>query len=263
MSLDNAKNFAKVVVSTGYDSAATSIVLNSGNGALLPAAPFNAVWWNSTDFADPSDDPNVEIVRVTNIATDTLTVTRAQEGTTAKNHNTGGKTYRMIAGVTSKTINSDLPHPLADHFADAGNTGTSETDLYIDTVAGATLSTNGHKLHANFSGSFAASPTATRQLRVYFAGTLIFDSGALSTTSAGAWQIEIMIIRESSSVVRCIVWAEYTGPATPAAATYTRITGLTLTSSQTLRLTGQAAGTGASSGDINATIGHLELLPAA
>ncbi len=109
MSLDTAKNFAKVTVSTGYDASATSIVLTTGHGAKLPAAPFNAVWWNSTDYADPSDDPNVEIVRVTAISTDTLTVTRGQESISASTKNTGGKTYKMIAGMTAKTVNTDIP----------------------------------------------------------------------------------------------------------------------------------------------------------
>jgi len=106
--LDNAKNFAKVAVSTGYSSSATSIVLNAGNGALLPTAPFNATWWDWTDYADPSDDPNVEIVRVTLISTDTLTVTRAQESTTATAKNISGKTYKMVAGITAKVINTDV-----------------------------------------------------------------------------------------------------------------------------------------------------------
>jgi len=38
MALDPVKNFAKVEVSTGYDAAATSITLVSGQGAKLPAA---------------------------------------------------------------------------------------------------------------------------------------------------------------------------------------------------------------------------------
>lgn len=108
MALDNAKNFAKVTVSIGYDASATSIVLSSGHGAKLPTVAFNAVWWNVTDYADPSDDPNVEIVRVTAISTDTLTVTRAQEGISASTKNTAGKTYKMIAGLTAKAINSDI-----------------------------------------------------------------------------------------------------------------------------------------------------------
>jgi hypothetical protein len=109
MSLDQAKNFAKATVSTGYDAAATSIVLNTGDGAKLPTAPFNVVWWNATDYPDPSDDPNVEIVRVTGKSSDTLTVTRAQESTSASTKNTAGKTYKMIAGLTAKTINTDIP----------------------------------------------------------------------------------------------------------------------------------------------------------
>lgn len=109
MALDNAKNFAKVTVSTGYDAAATSIVLTTGGGAKLPTAPFNIVWWNVSTYSDPSDDPNVEVVRVTGISGDTLTVVRAQEGTGASTKNTSGKTYQMIAGLTAKVINTDLP----------------------------------------------------------------------------------------------------------------------------------------------------------
>src|ERR1700726_4686067 len=93
---DAISNFAKSTVSTGYNAAATSIVLTSGGGAKFPAASFNVVWWNSTDYSDPSDDPNVEIVRVTAVSTDTLTVTRAQEGTSASTKNTAAKTYTMI-----------------------------------------------------------------------------------------------------------------------------------------------------------------------
>lgn len=106
--MDNAKNFAKVTVLNPYGSGDTSIVLQSGNGALLPSVPFNVVWWNSTDYTDPTDDPNKEIVRVTNIATDTLTVTRNQEGSGASTKNNAGKTYKMIAGLTAKAINTDL-----------------------------------------------------------------------------------------------------------------------------------------------------------
>jgi hypothetical protein len=107
MALDNAKNFAKVTVSTGYDASATSVVLQSGDGAKLPTVPFNVVWYNATDYSDPGDDPNVEIVRVTAISTDTLTVTRAQEGISASTKNTASKTYKMIAGLTAKGINTD------------------------------------------------------------------------------------------------------------------------------------------------------------
>ena len=109
MALDSAKNFSKCTVSTGYNASATTVVLSASEGAKLPTVPFNAVWYNSTDYTDPTDDPNKEIIRITNIATDTLTVTRAQESTSAATHNTGGKSYKMIAGLTAKVINTDIP----------------------------------------------------------------------------------------------------------------------------------------------------------
>lgn len=102
--MDAFKNFARATVSIGYNSAATSVVLTTGHGAKFPAVPFNAVWWDSTTYADPSLDPSVEIVRVTAISTDTLTVTRAQESTSASNKNTGGSTYSFTAPVTKLTM---------------------------------------------------------------------------------------------------------------------------------------------------------------
>jgi hypothetical protein len=103
--MDAIKNFAKAVVSDGnYDASATEIDVIAGHGDRLPAAPFNAVWWNATDYPDPSDDLGVEIIRVTAKSTDTLTITRAQEGTAAEDHNVAGKTYNLIAGMTARTI---------------------------------------------------------------------------------------------------------------------------------------------------------------
>lgn len=116
MSKDNVKNFAKVTVSTTYDADDTSIVLSAGHGARLPnpgassvpgtgaGTAFNLVWWDSTSYPDPSDDPQVEIVRCTARTTDTLTITRAQESTSASAKDTGGSIYLMMLTPTEKTI---------------------------------------------------------------------------------------------------------------------------------------------------------------
>lgn len=104
--MDLSKNFAKGALSAGYGSTATSIVLSTGDGARFPATAFNAVWWNSTDYPDPSDDPGVEIVRVTARTGDTLTIQRGQEGTAAVAHDTSGKLYKLLAGLTADTLNT-------------------------------------------------------------------------------------------------------------------------------------------------------------
>lgn len=106
--LDAVKNFAKVTVNTTYDADDTEITLSSGHGARLPApstdGAFNLVWWNFTDYPDPCDDPNVEIVRVTARTGDVLTVTRAQESTSGSTKSVSGKTYKMVLALTKKTI---------------------------------------------------------------------------------------------------------------------------------------------------------------
>ncbi len=105
--VDQVANFKKVTVSTGYNNTATSIVLATGQGAELPDPSgdnYNLVWWDSTNYNDPADDPNVEIVRVTAKSTDTLTVTRNQESSGASNKNNADATYKMILPTTAKTI---------------------------------------------------------------------------------------------------------------------------------------------------------------
>lgn len=105
--VDPVLNKGKVTVSTGYDASATSIVLSTGDGAKLPApatdGAFNLVWYDETNYPDPTTDPNYEIVRCTARSTDTLTVTRSQESTSATTKNTGGATYKMLLSMTKKT----------------------------------------------------------------------------------------------------------------------------------------------------------------
>lgn len=136
MAIDAIKNFVKANVSTGYNNTATSIVLASGTGAKFPNpatdGQFNLVWWDCVNYADPSDDPNVEVIRVTARSVDTLTIVRGQEGTAAANHNTAGVTYRVILPVTSKLI-ADLKEEaklVGTKQVDETSIGNSKTLLY-------------------------------------------------------------------------------------------------------------------------------------
>ena len=152
---------------------------------------------------------------------------------------------------------------LFDHYADVGNVTTGEDDLYTDTLLANTLFANGDKVTAQYSGIFAAHATATRQIKAYFGGTLIYDSTAIITAAAADWALDILVERESSTVVRCAVKA-VVWPADAAVPTvkYTRITGLTLSNTQIIKITGEAASTGAATDDIIAKVGYGELKPA-
>ena len=97
---DSHKNFAYSTVATAPSPAisGTSLVVAAGGGTLFPTPPCNASIWPAS--AQPTT-ANAEIVRVTAIATDTLTITRAQESSSARTVVVGDQ---IAATVTAKTL---------------------------------------------------------------------------------------------------------------------------------------------------------------
>lgn len=178
MALDPTANLVKVTASA-QASGDTTVTLSTGDAAKLPAVSFNMTWYNSTDFPDPSDDPNVEIIRVTNVNTGTgvLTITRAQESTSAANHNSGGKTYKLSLDITAKMI-SDIANLIVGFrtsvatFTTSGGdtsftitppTGTVNTILFMSIASQSftpgsdvTLSGNNANLASAYSGPSGA-----------------------------------------------------------------------------------------------------------
>lgn len=147
---------------------------------------------------------------------------------------------------------------LFDHFSDAGNVGTGEDDLYSDTLAVNTLASDGDKIIAHYGGVFNGAALSTQELRVYFGGTKIYDSGALAIGAAtNAWTVNVVVIRESATVVRCNVSVSTDFATLFPYSTYTRITGLTLSNTQILKITGEAAGAGAVNDQIVAKEGYI------
>lgn len=97
---DAHKNFAYSTVATAPSpaSSGTSLVVAAGAGADFPAVPFNATIWPTA--AQPTV-ANAEVVRVTGRSTDTLTITRAQEGTAARTVIVGDQ---VMLGGTAKAF---------------------------------------------------------------------------------------------------------------------------------------------------------------
>lgn len=85
--IPNLKNFAVGVVATAPSppTSGTSVILGAGQGARMPETPFQGTLFPAPSASDPFPTPaNAEIVTVSNVATDTLTIARAQEGSTAR-----------------------------------------------------------------------------------------------------------------------------------------------------------------------------------
>ena len=156
-----------------------------------------------------------------------------------------------------------VSRPLFDHYADAGNTTTGETTLYSDSLFPGQLLTNGDKITATYVVTYAANAN-TKRTRVYFAGTAILDTTALTRNNAAAQdRIDVTVIRESATVVRCvasILAHNGSGTLVVNPSTYTRITSLTLSDAQILKLTGQSS---SATNDIVAKMGAVSYTPAA
>lgn len=105
---DSHKNFAYSTVATAPSPAAsgTSLVVATGDGTKFPSVPFNATVWPTG--AQPSST-NAEIVRVTNISTDTLTITRTQESTSARTIIVGDQIAATLTAKTFTDIETILP----------------------------------------------------------------------------------------------------------------------------------------------------------
>jgi hypothetical protein len=111
-------NNATTTLASSITSSATSIPLAVGTGALFPAVTTASGNFFYATLVDSSN--NIEIVKVTNRATDTLTVVRGQDGTTAKAY-IGGDKLEL--------------RPTAGALADLG-TGMNITDLPAGTTVG-------------------------------------------------------------------------------------------------------------------------------
>jgi len=158
--MDALKNFAYSLVATAPSPATsgTSLVVTAGQGSYFPATPFDATIWPSG--AQPTNT-NAEIVRVTNVSTDTFTITRAQYGTTAQSIAVG---YQIAQTVDANLLNQLAPlsgatftgEVVAPDFKASGLTGATAASRYV----GAT--TNGAPVSGTFAvGDFIIDQTAT------------------------------------------------------------------------------------------------------
>ena len=204
MALDPVVNFFRSTIATlPVASGGTSIVLQTGDGNKLPAPAIDGAF-NLTIYN--ADDPFVapEIVRVTARSGDTLTVTRAQEGTSATNK-TSGSTWNVELTPTAKTIQDidsakldvaggtmtgDLTIP--DKIIHSGDTNTAIRFPANDTVS---VETNGSEALRVTSGQrLGIKKTAPASVLHFVSdgGETAFDSYSWDSNSTNDFTIEIV-----------------------------------------------------------------------
>lgn len=138
MAFDAHVNFAYSTVATAPVPALSgvSLVVSTGDGAKFPATPFNAVVCPQGQLPTPT---NAEVVRVTAIAVDTLTITRLQESSNNRAIVVGDQIFASITAKTAQDIESLLSFPSpADisQFARGNSTWGRITNVVTTTSTG-------------------------------------------------------------------------------------------------------------------------------
>jgi hypothetical protein len=97
------KNQASTTLASTISSSATSISVAAGTGALFPTIS-NGQYFKITLNPASGSTPASEIMHVTAVSTDTFTVVRAQEGTTAQNWSSGSLVQNLITAGTTNSF---------------------------------------------------------------------------------------------------------------------------------------------------------------
>lgn len=135
-------------------------------------------------------------------------------------------------------------------FADV-SVGGAETDIYSYTTAASTFGTDGDKVEATYGGNFVTIGTEATQLKVYFAGTAIWDSTAVTvSTGTTSWRVRVELIRVSATVIRYTVSLNTTGASAYVYCTVGELAAITLSNTNILKITGTSSGAGSGVGDI-------------
>jgi hypothetical protein len=177
------KNNATATLATGISSTATNIVLSSGLGALFPS-PSSGTYFYGTLY---DSSGNYEIVKCTARTTDSLTVVRGQEGTTALSFAIGdGFAQRLTAAGLSNFSQLDANNAFTGNNSFAGTSAFSGTTTVPTPTAGDSSNKAASTDFTNtaIAAAIAAIPPSTG--RIIQSLTSIF--GSYSVSSGGSWQ---------------------------------------------------------------------------
>jgi len=165
---------------------------------------------------------------------------------------TGGLASVRAGLATSKQ--ATLGGAIKEYFTSVGNVTTGEDDLFTYTTEANIFGTNGDNIEGEYSGTTAANGN-NKTFKFYFAGTNILNSGALALNDKN-WKFSFKLIRVSATVVRYSVQFTYEGN-TAEILEVGELTGLTLSGTNILKITGEATATD----DIVATMGTVTATP--
>ena len=145
-----------VITSLASDIDVADVTIIVDDGSVFPSTPCRATLYTT-------DPANGEIVEITNISTNTLTVERGKESTTAQAWSTGTKIAMLgTAGMYNELVSTD---ELTSHTSDTNNPhnvtaaqiGASDILTELKTVDGAGSGLDADLLDGQHASDFAAA----------------------------------------------------------------------------------------------------------
>ena len=232
------------VVGSLTTTATSIVVVNATNllGGINPASV------NTTDDFIVVIDPETsseEIVRVTSISSNTLTVVRGHDGSTGKTHTSGAKVRHMAIGEDMRNAAAHV-EGTAVHGATGAVVGTTNTQTLTNKTISASSNTISDIVNANISASAAIADT---KLGTISTANKVQNSATTATSSNSGSAI---VSRDSSgNFAATTITAALTGNVTGNASTAT-----TLATGRDFQLTGDIEASAVSfngSGNVNLT----------
>lgn len=150
--MDAHKNFAVTTVTVAPSPATSGTSLTVQDASVFPATPFNVTLCPSDQIPTPS---NAEIARCTNITGSVLTITRAQEGTSARSVQVGDLIAATITAKVITDIEAAIPSTAGLLSAVKVSAGTLSSHVSALTLA------NGNGVSFGFDGATLTASVAT------------------------------------------------------------------------------------------------------
>lgn len=194
-------NNAVSTLAAGISSGATSLTVASGQGVLFPTLTGADVFYVTLHNLAGV----IEIVKVTARATDTFTIVRAQDGTTARSWNTGDSVeLRVIAQELNNTLHSaDIGATVQGY--DAATAKTNVIQTFSVSQRGTTTTDNDGSFDLNVTNNFKCTPTGTFTLTFtnHTAGqsgyVLLVNTGGYAITAAATTKLGASVLSTISA----------------------------------------------------------------
>ena len=103
------KNCSRTTINQVGGINASDVSLTITDASTFPSTgDFLSTIWYKVNFLDPCDDPNKEIIKVTNVVGNVFTIVRGQEDTVGASHSNGQAVEMLITAGIFENIEDEI-----------------------------------------------------------------------------------------------------------------------------------------------------------